>query len=118
MINDKMTSLIRTYAPMLAGWLISLPAARPILDAVGLGDTPAATAAVATLLGAAWYGLARLLEHYWPKAGILLGVPVQPAYAAPVTAAVGSLLDVPDTADPLEPVHDPSTPGASKPAAS
>lgn len=118
MLNDKVTSLIRTYAPMLAGWLLSLPVARPVLDALGIGDTPAASAAVAALLGAAWYGLVRLAEHFWPKAGVLLGVPAAPAYPkSVVAAAVDSLLDIPDTADPLADAPDPNTPGSSTPAA-
>lgn len=117
-LTNTVTAWIRTAAPMLAGWLISLPAARPILDSLGLGDTPAAAAAVAAILGAAWYGLARLAEHYWPAAGMLLGVPAKPSYGPIVRTVAGSLLNIPDTPDPLADTPDPNTPGASTPAVS
>lgn len=102
MIGTYVTSLVRTLVPFLVGWLLSLPLAGPVLDTFGVsGDQAAArlSAALTVALGAAWYALARLIEHRWPKAGVLLGVPSSPTYtqtpadsAAAIAAAAGGQL--------------------------
>jgi hypothetical protein len=79
-VNALTTSLIRTLAPILAGWLVSIPAAGPLLQLLGVHDGPSASAAVAGVLGTAYYALVRVLESRWPKLGVLLGVPAPPSY--------------------------------------
>lgn len=85
-------SLIRTWAPIIAGMIVAMPLAHPIIDAFGL-DTPTAgrvtTVILTGILSALYYLAARLIERRWPAFGVLLGLPVQPQYqpAAPATAA-------------------------------
>jgi hypothetical protein len=90
------TSLIRTWAPMLAGWMISLPLAQPVLDALG-ADTPTATrvvtGAVVSVAGAAYYTAVRLAERRWPAFGALLGRAAEPMYAKPVGAGRHPTID-------------------------
>lgn len=100
-------SAIRTGAPMLTGWLLSLPAAPVLLRLLGVNSEHAAemvTGAVVVVLGWAWYVAVRAAEHRWPRLGVLLGVPRPPAY--PPTAA-GPLLRGPHgewlTAAPVPP---------------
>jgi hypothetical protein len=85
------TSLIRTWSPMVAGWLIGLPLARPVLALFGI-DTPTAqrvgAGAVAVVAGAVYYGVVRWAESRWPAVGRLLGRAAAPAY--PTTAAPGA----------------------------
>jgi hypothetical protein len=102
-IGTYVTSLVRTLVPFVVGWLLSLPLAGPVLDALDVSGDQARgklAAALTVLLGAAWYALARLIEHRWPKAGVLLGVPTSPVYptqapadsAAAIAAAAGGQL--------------------------
>lgn len=70
-----LASLIRTIVPVVVGalgtWLIR----------IGVHvDDAALTEVVTAALSAAYYVLARLLEHRWPRLGVLLGVPRQPTY--------------------------------------
>ena len=60
-------SVIRTVVPMVVGVIVG-QAAR-----IGLGlDEGAVTSIVTALIGAAYYGLARLVEEQWPAAGRVL----------------------------------------------
>ena len=77
------TSLIRTYSPMVAGWLLSLPLAGPIAHALGL-STGQTAAGVAVVLGAAYYAVVRWAESRWPALGVLLGAPTAPLYLRPL----------------------------------
>ena len=80
-MNDYVISLIRTWVPILAGVLLTW-----LADALGIvvddGTSAAVVAALVGLLSAGWYALARVLERFFPWAGLLLGVRSQPAYSA------------------------------------
>ena len=67
-----LVSVVRTFVPLLASWLVSL----------GLDDSSAATAAAA-LIALVAYTAVRVFEVYvTPKAGVLLGWISQPKYSA------------------------------------
>jgi hypothetical protein len=75
-MTDFLTSLVRTYVPIVVGYLVSL----------GLlpGDlSDEATAAATGAIIAVYYALARLLEKKWPAFGWLLGIPKEPSYPTP-----------------------------------
>ena len=66
-MNDFVTSLIRTVAPLVAARLV----------AYGFEiDEPT----LILLLSAGWYGAARALERVHPRFGWLIGYPSEPAY--------------------------------------
>lgn len=67
--------VIRTFTPLVAGWLIGLG----LVEWTGLTEADI-TNLVTVLLSAAYYLVARGLEHVWPKAGVLLGFPRKPVY--------------------------------------
>jgi hypothetical protein len=70
-----LTSVIRTYAPQAAALIIAL------LVSAGLDvDVEATTALIVSAIFAAYYAVARLIEHRWPAAGWLLGRPGEPTY--------------------------------------
>lgn len=77
-MNDIITSLIRTYVPVIVGSLIAWLAAR------GIKVDDATSAAVVTALSGtiilAYYTVIRLLERKFPKVGILLGSTKKPEY--------------------------------------
>lgn len=83
MFGNLGTSLVRTGAPMVVAWLLSLPIAPIVLSGIGV-DTERATQILAPLvafgMSFAYYALVRLLERRWPKLGVLLGVPAKPTY--------------------------------------
>lgn len=115
------TSLIRTCSPMAAGWLIALPIAKPIEDALGVDDATArgaVAAAVAAVAGAGYYAGVRWAERRWPALGVLLGRATQPVYdgTARGDGSGQPLPEVPASyyapnATPLEPL-DPKGPAA------
>lgn len=80
------SSLIRTWAPIVAGWLIGLPVAPALLRLFGV-DTESARTVVATAvtaaLSGAYYLAVRVLERRWPGLGVLLGRAAQPISYAP-----------------------------------
>jgi hypothetical protein len=77
-MNSFITSLIRTWTPMVVGaivaWLVSKGyAVNPEQsDALGVVLTGA--------FSAAYYLIVRFLEAKFPQAGWLLGVPAKPSY--------------------------------------
>lgn len=77
-MNDFVTSLIRTWTPMLVGAVVSWLATRGVnLDpeaAAGLA------AFIAGLFSALYYLLVRLIERKYPEAGVLLGSTKKPNY--------------------------------------
>jgi len=80
MLSNAVLSLIRTWAPVVAGGLLTFLAAN--LHIVISEDTQAqfVTLTVAVLSGG-YYLLARVLEKYVPWASVLLGTkPVHVAY--------------------------------------
>ena len=78
MTNNFVTSLIRTYVPILVGALASYLLTLGLeLDAnAQLGLVTFLTA----LLQGGYYLLARILERRYPKLGLLLGSEAQPKY--------------------------------------
>lgn len=71
-----LASLIRTFVPIVVGWLLSIPIAKQL----GL-SAEQATQLVTAVVIAAYYAAARVLERYvTPKFGWLLGKPGAPAY--------------------------------------
>lgn len=77
-MNDIITSLVRTYVPVIVGSVIAWLAARGINV-----DEATSGAAVTALTGAiilAYYTIIRLLERKFPKIGVLLGSAKKPEY--------------------------------------
>lgn len=75
---DFVTSLIRTYVPILVGQL----AAWLALKGVQLDDAAVAglVAFVGGAISAVYYLVVRLIEQKFPQAGILLGSTKKPEY--------------------------------------
>lgn len=72
---DLLTSLRRTLVPIVVGFLLS--------QATRAGfDIPAdqLTGVIEALITGAYYALVRIVELYWPAAGVLLGASRQPRY--------------------------------------
>jgi hypothetical protein len=119
MLNNTITSLVRTWVPMAVGLLATFLAEH--LHFVLSGDTQKGLIALTTAgVSAAYYLLVRLLEQKVPSIGWLLGHPAKPVYAQ--LQADGSHLitdlagDFTSTFDPLAiEGNDPHTPGASAP---
>jgi len=75
MLNDLVTSLIRTVVPIAVGWVVFL------LANIGLDvDSSQVAGFLTALFGAVWYTLARWIEGKYPNFGWLLGSPKQPVY--------------------------------------
>lgn len=100
MFANYVTSLIRTGAALLAGWLLTLPLIHPVLLLFGMdGASPAARekliGGLTAVLAGGWYALAHALEKRWPQLTVLLGSSQQPAvYASrsgPFTDGTGAL---------------------------
>lgn len=85
-MNDFVTSLIRTYAPLavgaVAGWVLATFGFEVPKEQVA--EVTALAIAGAT---AVYYAGARLLEKRWPALGWLLGRPAQPRYDNAATSA-------------------------------
>lgn len=80
-MNDIITSLVRTYVPVIVGSVIAWLAARGINV-----DAQTSAAAVTALTGViilAYYTIVRLLERKFPKIGVLLGSTKKPEYTEP-----------------------------------
>lgn len=81
-MNNFLTSLIRTYVPILVGSVISF-----LVVNYGLVVDENVTIQLVTgLTGfiiAGYYLLARLLERKFPQLGILLGSTAKPVYVEP-----------------------------------
>lgn len=80
-MSDVITSLVRTYVPVIVGSFISWLATRGINV-----DEGTAAAAVTALTGAiilAYYTIVRLLERKFPRIGVLLGSTRKPEYTEP-----------------------------------
>lgn len=77
-MGDFVTSLIRTYVPILVGQV----AAWLALKGVQLDEQTvvAATAALGGLLSAVYYLVVRLIEQKFPQIGVLLGSTKKPEY--------------------------------------
>jgi len=76
--QDFGAAIVRTVVPFIAAWIVA-KGAEFGLDV----DSGQVTAAATTVLGSAWYVVARVLEQRWPNAGFLLGSRKQPHYEKP-----------------------------------
>ena len=83
MTNSFVTSLIRTWVPIIVGALVAY------LVTLGIElDVDAQTGLVVFLtafLQGAYYLIVRVLERRYPKLGLLLGSESQPKYVDPLT---------------------------------
>ena len=83
MTNSFVTSLIRTWVPIIVGALVAY------LVTLGIElDVDAQTGLVVFLtafLQGAYYLIVRVLERRYPKLGLLLGSGSQPKYVDPLT---------------------------------
>ncbi len=79
MVSGYLTSLIRTWVPIGIGLVLTWLAEHfnIVLDSNSQAGLSALAVAVLT---AGYYALVRLLEHKWPKIGILLGKAAKPVY--------------------------------------
>lgn len=69
----------RTWAALLAGYVLALPLVGPVAELLGL-DHDQVAAGLALALAAAWHAVARWAEQRWPWASWLLGSCQQPVY--------------------------------------
>ena len=78
MTNDYITSMIRTWVPIVVGSLIAAAAER-----FGITDIDSAqvSTAVTGIIIAVYYAIVRWLEQKRPSLGILLGRRTSPSYA-------------------------------------
>lgn len=77
-MSNFVTSLTRTYAPIIIGGLVSWLATLGLqLDSE---TTAALVIAFTGFIQALYYTVVRLLEKKWPKLGILLGKATTPDY--------------------------------------
>jgi hypothetical protein len=77
-MNSFVTSLVRTYVPIIVGSLASYLALKGIqLDATALAGL---TAFLGGIISAVYYLVVRLLEKKFPQVGVLLGVAAKPTY--------------------------------------
>lgn len=79
-MNDLITSYLRTAVPVIVGAVVGFLATKGI----DVDDNAVAglTAFLSGLSTAVYYGLVRLVETKYPKAGWLLGTPKKPEYGA------------------------------------
>lgn len=88
MIGSYLTSIVRTLAGYLVGWLVSLPFAPPLERSLGVDSATAKvqmTGLFVFILGTIYYAAARAIENRWPRAGLLLGIPAKPVYGGLAT---------------------------------
>jgi len=74
-MNDYLVSHIRTFVPIVVGWVIVW------LANIGFEvDSTEAVAAVTGAVIAVYYALVRGLAQKWPNVGVLLGINKAPSY--------------------------------------
>lgn len=84
-MTNFVTSLIRTYVPIIVGALVAWLAT---IDLAIAAEAQAGLVVFLTaLLQGAYYTVIRLLERKFPKLGLLLGSTSKPAYAKDVSEA-------------------------------
>lgn len=79
MIYDFGRSLVRTYVPIGVGVVAGAIAAQLGVE-LGGATVEATAVGLTGFTGAAWYGLARLVEAKVPALGFLIGAPGEPVY--------------------------------------
>jgi hypothetical protein len=81
-MNDFVTSLIRTYVPMVVGSVVAWLSVRGFdIDPAGVIGL---TAFLSGFISAAYYLVVRILERQFPSAGVLLGSAKKPEYTDPI----------------------------------
>jgi len=122
MLTNYVTSLIRTWVPILVGYALTwLGQHFHVVLSPNTSDQLVLVAGGA--LSAGYYAVVRALEHRFPRLGWLLGTPAKPDYAKLqadgsylVTSVVDDTLGNFTSPDPLAVEGaDPNTPGASTP---
>jgi hypothetical protein len=80
-MSSFVTSLIRTWTPILAGAILgwAITVGLPVTQA----DKAGLTAVLTAVAGGLYYLAVRSLERRWPALGWLLGKPAAPVYLAP-----------------------------------
>lgn len=78
-MNDHFVSLIRTWVPIGAGFVLTM-LARKFGIVIDEESTAGLVAGVTALAAAGYYWLARLIEAKLPWAGVFLGSRKQPEY--------------------------------------
>lgn len=78
-LSDQIVSLIRTWVPILIGVALTKLGLMLGVDDLGV-DGASLGAAMAGLVTAVYYAIARKAEARWPAAGILLGFRKAPSY--------------------------------------
>lgn len=86
MLSNLVVSLIRTWTPLLVGYLLTV-LAETLHVVIDPSSEPGLVALCVAVLSAAYYALVRLLERWKPSLGVLLGVPAKPIYHKPSAAA-------------------------------
>lgn len=110
-LPNLLPSLLRTYVPLLVGYLASLPLVTRLEDLFGVpeSDRNAWVARGLTVaITALYYLVARVIEAYWPTIGsvfVSLGIAKAPTYA-PVDPATGvhTITDLPPAPQEAEAV--------------
>lgn len=77
-MQDIIKSAIRTFVPYIVGLVFAWLAEKGVH--VQPDQVASATALLTFAVGSVYYLVVRLLEHKWPKLGVLLGVPSKPVY--------------------------------------
>ena len=80
MNSDFVTSLIRTYVPIIVGTVVGWLAAKGIT--VDSNAVAGLTAFLSGFFSAVYYLVVRVLERRYPQLGWLLGAAKKPEYAS------------------------------------
>lgn len=81
-MNDYVIGHIRTYVPMIVGYL-AMVLAREFGIIIDENTQANLVAAFGGLAAAVYYGIVRLLAEKWSWVGSLLGVNIAPTYPQP-----------------------------------
>ena len=80
-MSDFVISLVRTYVPMVVGFLVTWLVSVNVLDPdTAVGVQAGLVSAGTAIISGAYYLLVRLLAEKWPSMGIFLGVNIAPKY--------------------------------------
>jgi len=96
MLNNYVTSAIRTGVPGLVGWLLGWLVTWGLAVPTSVRAWAVGLITFALLL--AYYLAVRALEQRWPQLGWLLGTPTKPRYDVDVTPV--KVVDTPKPAAP------------------
>lgn len=80
-MNQYVVSVIRTWVPIIIGWLISQLLVLGVV--VDSDNSTALTTSVTSIVIGLYYALVRWVETKFPQVGLLLGYIKQPVYVDP-----------------------------------